>query len=158
MKLNPDCVREILLFLEETLDYVDADSEYPHEHRKIPFNGFSGGERFRKFTSQEIAYATEVLYKEGYIECVNVTMSADNSDILFANISSITWKGHELIESIQNEKVWMLIKKKIKETVGTASINVIASSAKWFMNGMMTDSNFLETFKATIENAKILLN
>ena len=51
----------------------------------------------------------------------------------------------------------MLIKKKIKETVGTASINVIASSAKWFMNGMMTDSNFLETFKATIENAKILL-
>lgn len=82
MKLNIECIKEILFFLENNLT-------------------LNGGistkdlcEKLNKYSEDEIKYCVKLLEEEGYI---NATFCLD----LSATISSITLRGHMFIEKLR---------------------------------------------------------
>lgn len=105
MKLNHDCVRDLLIFLENNLTYQNiywiSDielSDYSHD---------------------DLLYTAEKLYEAGYIDCnIIKTLSSNQPQIL---IKEITWNGHELLDNIRDNSVWTKIKKKIS---GFASVSL----------------------------------
>ena len=68
MRLNPDYVRDILLFIEKELDYEDAENQTPHIHKEITDGQLVSNQYFSTYNKQELSYALEQLIKEGFID------------------------------------------------------------------------------------------
>ena len=112
MKLDHDCVRHLLLFVEESLDYGD----------EIDTHSIS----IDNYTPEEITYTAEKLIEAGYLngEPINF-LGSDIPDIL---ISSLTFNGHEFLDNIRDDKVW----KKTKEVLSShasSSLKIVNSTA-----------------------------
>lgn len=105
MKLNYDCVREVLLYIEETLEYgkiIDSDDI-----------------ELKSFEYTDIQYTIALLSESGYIKAIKIqTLS---SSVPTFHISSMTMQGHELLDNIRDNTVWNKIKKKIS---GFASVSL----------------------------------
>lgn len=104
MRLNYDCVRDVLLTLESELQF-NENLEYPD----INLNQLC--DLMDNYSKQQIAYTSLKLIEADYI-CAN-PLSADCSiyDILY---SSITFAGHQYLDSIRDTSVWNKIKKSSK--------------------------------------------
>lgn len=105
MKLNYDCVREVLLYIEENLEYgkiIDSDDI-----------------ELKSFEYADIQYTIALLSESGYIKAIKIqTLS---SLVPTFHISSMTMQGHELLDNIRDNTVWKKIKKKIS---GFASVSL----------------------------------
>jgi hypothetical protein len=101
MKLNHDCVRDILLYLEETLsdgNYYVIESDSPDD------TGIS-------HKVLDVVYALERLDEAGYINA-KIVKTMNPSTMIY--VSSISWKGHEFLDTIRPQPVW-------DKTIATAS-------------------------------------
>lgn len=105
MRLNYDCVRDVLLTLESELQF-NENLEYPDINLNQLCNLMSD------YNKQEIAYTSLKLIEADYI-CAN-PLSVDDSiyDILY---SSITFAGHQYLDSVRDTNVWKKIKKVPKD-------------------------------------------
>lgn len=92
MKLNHECVRDLLLYLESHLelnDYYDlAKSELLETSN---------------FDKEVIYYTAMKLIEAGYID--GKPSYASNVLLRFP-ISSITWEGHKFLDNIRDDGVW----------------------------------------------------
>lgn len=104
MKLNYDCVRELLLTLEENL-VMDDSLSYP----SLNLNQVC--EKMPDFSRADIAYASSKLLQAKYIEAKPI--GAD-SKIITIVYSSITYEGHQYLDSIRDSKLWNTVKKHAK--------------------------------------------
>lgn len=96
MKLNYDCVRELLLTLEENL-VMDDSLSYPSLNLKQVC------EKMPDFSRADIAYASTKLLEAKYIEAKPI--GAD-SKIITIVYSCITYEGHQYLDSIRDSKLW----------------------------------------------------
>lgn len=110
MKLNPDAVRSILLFLEENITYEDEDSEYPQKRTEFVPNLIVTNNYFSAFKSTEVSYALDLLIKEGYISTIGKPYFV-NGILEMARIDGLTEKGHDLLDNVRNDDSWKLVKK-----------------------------------------------
>lgn len=111
MKLNHDCVRDLLLYLENTLDnrnHIDV--------LKINLEGY---------TKEDVEYSAMKL-----IEAQFITGKANyaSNAIYYFPISSITYSGHNFIDTIRPLSVWEETKNKVK-SLGSTSLDVIKQVA-----------------------------
>lgn len=104
MKLNYDCVRELLLTLEENL-VMDDSLSYPSLNLKQVC------EKMPDFSRADIAYASTKLWEAKYIEAKPI--GAD-SKIITIVYSCITYEGHQYLDSIRDSKLWSTVKKNAK--------------------------------------------
>lgn len=148
MKLNYDCVRKILLFVEENLDY--DENEYLSPHKTINNGQLISRNEFSRYNHQEVRYAVEMLIKEGYLECAN-NINIYEGNINFANIIGLTWKGHELLNNIRNGTVWNAVKTKASK-YGGLSLGAMMSAANTLANALLSDSNAVNNFLHGLEN------
>ena len=127
MKLNPDCVRDILFYLEEHLS-ISEDLEI----EEIDIYELK---RQLKYPIQELANTILVLGEAEFIEIV-----ANSSDdcISSLNIYRITCSGYQFIESIRPESVWKK-DKSINGNIGSFSINTITQIATGVITAMITN-------------------
>ncbi|EOU2128083.1 DUF2513 domain-containing protein [Clostridium perfringens] len=100
MRLNPDCVRDILLFVEDNTDYekdcVSSDellSALSHYDRNTLFYHIS------KMDSAELF--DDVYYSDDEINL----------------ISSLSWLGHSYLDNIRDNSIW----SKTKSALGKLS-------------------------------------
>lgn len=109
MKLNQDCVRDVLIYLEENLSYDDrmnaADINLPD------------------YTMEEILYTIDLLNEAEYIK--TIPLKALNSFF----ITSLTMSGHELLDNIRDDTVWKKIKHKIESVTSSVSLPILNSVA-----------------------------
>ncbi|WP_022795743.1 DUF2513 domain-containing protein [Bavariicoccus seileri] len=116
MKLNVDCVRDLLISCEE----LPYDS-----HPTLDY--FFGSDVLPNYSKEDISYSMEKLVEAGFIEFKVIrSLGGPSFDGIFLNIS---WKGHELLDTIRSETVWNKTKDKISNTVGSASIQIIGAVA-----------------------------
>ncbi len=125
MRLNPDCVRDILITIEE----------YP-EPMNLSLNTFS--EKLPMYTITEICYCCIKLYEANYINLdfnnfsqlsASVLESINNSsDLKIKSIRDLTFLGHEFLENIKNDNNWNKT-KNIATKVGSFSFDVISKIA-----------------------------
>ena len=101
MKLNVNCIRDILLTVEEECDF-----ETPWEYQED-----SPPPKFLADYTQK----SDLICGVEYFEC--------GSDIY---ISDLTPKGHEFLSNIRNDTVW----KKVLSKASGASLPIILEVAK----------------------------
>lgn len=112
MKLNVNCIRDILLTVEEECDF-ETPWEYQEDSPPPKF--------LADYTHKEIVYHINQAQKSNpicgveYFEC--------GSDIY---ISDLTPKGHEFLSNIRNDTVW----KKVLSKASGASLPIILEVAK----------------------------
>lgn len=108
MRLNHDCVRDILVFIESELIYEN------NQHKCFRFSKILKHDNFLNCNKDELRYALELLIYENYINCVKSPYFVDGN-LMSADIVGLTWQGHELLDNVRNDTVWNAVKQKINE-------------------------------------------
>jgi hypothetical protein len=104
MKRDMDLVRGILLAIEE--------NESGFAPRQITIDGYS---------SEQIGYHVHIMIQGGLLKGAEVTHMHSASPESIA--STMTWAGHDFIESARNAERWKQTKGLV-EKVGGAAFNV----------------------------------
>lgn len=123
MKLNQDCLRAVLLYLEANCGYEEDSSKV----KCIGFRKVCNTEELQDYNHNDIIYCIEKLFEANYINGT-CSFSAPNTGLVKADIYSLTMEGHNLIDTISNETIWNGIKEKLK-TAGKVSVPIISTIA-----------------------------
>ena len=128
MKLNHNCVRMLLLFLEDNLSLTN----------QAVLNGVV----IDKYTSDEIVYAGIKLSEAGYIDAhINQYAYGDTPKVV---VEQITWEGHKFLDNIRDDTVWghtMKVVSKFSLTsiafVSNIASQVLTNLITQYMNGVI---------------------
>lgn len=114
MKLNPDCIRDILLTVEEIVDC----------HTCIDFEpgNLSQYEKLNKYSEEEVFYHINQCDLSGFFADLSKTVIGEY------RIFDLSPKGHEFIANIRKDTVWNGI-KTVSAKVGAASLTAITQIA-----------------------------
>lgn len=110
MKLNYDCIRDLLICLEERLQLQD----------NLPLSEIINDLEYQE---ADILYSTEKLIEAEYI--VATLEFSDCCEIYICDYHSITFAGHDFLNSIRDASVWNKIKPEIN--IRSAPFEVIKS-------------------------------
>ena len=119
MKLKPELVRSLLLYLEDNLGYSE------------PL--YSGNITIDDYSKDDICYTIKLLKDGDYIEATAIP--SDN--YVEYLVSSITWKGHELLDNIRDKNVFKKVIAKISNSFVSVSIPIIQSVAADFIKSKL---------------------
>ena len=111
LKLNKDCIRDLLLYLEKNLD-----NKSDIQVRNITLNDYS---------NEELMYTAEKLIEAQFINAVN---KWDITDSHIISVISLTYKGHEFLDTIRDNIVWSKTKSFLSKFTST-SIGLISNVA-----------------------------
>lgn len=92
MKLNPDCVRDILLTVEERSDYHHV-TEYKSESHSFP--------RLRGYTYEEVLYHIRQCEYSSLILDVHYYDSGKHVDI-----KDLSPDGHKFLANVRQDTIW----------------------------------------------------
>ena len=114
MRLNPDCIRDILLTVEalpnlHTSLYVTEDNYKEHE-------------RFCEYSFDEITYHANQCKCSGLLTECNVYIN-DTFEIF-----DLSPAGHEFLANIRTDTIWKDV-KKIANNIGSKSLSAILQIA-----------------------------
>lgn len=112
MRLNPDCIRAILLTVEENCDF-DTPWQYVAEKHN--------SEYLSTFTHSEIIYHISQCSQMGFF--ASIRFFGDGEIVFISDLSPI---GHEFLSNIRNEPLW----KKILQKGAGASLPILIELAK----------------------------
>ena len=112
MKLNPDCIRHILLKME---DAPYGENMYPDQlYEKLP-----------NYSHDEIDYAILKIHEAGFI---NATIENYLDGSIAIELHDITYNGHQFLDNVRSNKVWTAT-KKVANDIGSTSIQAITQIA-----------------------------
>lgn len=114
MKLNPDCIRDILLSVEDNSDFLHA-TEYKYASPKFP--------RLSLYSQEEVAYHVMQCKNANLIYDVHFYDGGKTIDI-----RDLTPNGHAFLANIRENKIWTGV-KAISAKVGSASLDAITQIA-----------------------------
>lgn len=114
MKLNYDCVRDIVLTVEETVSFDTIDIE-PGTYKNY--------ERLKDYDYEELAYNIHQCNQAGLFALYSETMS------MTYMLGDLSPKGHEFAQNIKPEKTWKKILDKLK-SIEVVGVSVLIEVAK----------------------------
>lgn len=120
MKLNHECVRDVLLHIEENLTYGY-------------YMDFSAVE-LKQYSQEELIYTADKLIEAEFI-CGSRKNYISNSlpDI---RITSLTWSGHQFLDNIRDDGVWKDTKKIISK-FSSVSLGLVGSIASQVITSLV---------------------
>jgi len=124
MQLNHDCVRQLLLFIEESGNYskrLSTDSIV-----------------IDSFTPDEIVYTAERLAEADFINIRQFKAMGQTRPCYF--IESITYTGHEFLDNIRDDSVWTTTKSKLSSVVKSSSLTIMSSVASQTLTAMLKNT------------------
>ena len=113
MKLNHDCVRDFMLYLEDNLELDDSIESY----------GLAN--ILKDYAPDEVVYSISKLVEAGYISGISVKTLASGPSYI---ITTITWSGHKFIDNVRTPQVWTET-KQLTSKFGAVSIDIISQVA-----------------------------
>lgn len=122
MKLNHDCIRDLLLYIEENLNYCD-ELEINRLHLK-------------SYTQEELLYTTEKLAEANYLTYYLIEID-DAYPILL--VQSITYKGHQFLDTVRDNEVWSKT-KKVLSSLKSVSIEIASETATKVINHFISQN------------------
>lgn len=121
MKLNYDCVRDLLLYLEDNLTYENT----------ININSL----KLKEYSSLDLVYTADKLCEADFIDCIRSRHIDQGGPIIIAK--SITYEGHQFIDTVRDNKVWKET-KNIASSVASTSLKVIENIASQVITNIVT--------------------
>lgn len=113
MKLNPDCVRDILLKIEEI---PDVKHHWDFTPKNIP-------EIFPTYSIEEIIYHLRQCELSGFL-----LNPSHNGNFDYYDVADLTPYGHEFLNNIRENNIWNGV-KSVANKVGTTSLNALVQIA-----------------------------
>lgn len=112
MKLNPDCMRDILLRMEDAsyLEELSPGTIY----NALP-----------NYTRDDIDYSIIKLKEAGFIDAI---IKEYDSGIIILRLDDITYNGHQFLADVRSDNVWHSV-KEVSKKVGSNSLNAISQIA-----------------------------
>ena len=107
MKLNNECIRDLLFYLEENLKY----------HQRLYVHDI----KLKDYSLDELLYTAERLKEANFLKCLGGIYSRYNLPL---SVDSITYQGHQFLDSIRDDNVWNNAKSKIK-TVASVTLPIL---------------------------------
>lgn len=107
MKLNHNCVRDILIICE---DHPTFNEYLAYNH--LYLNNFC--DKLPSYSNQEIVYTLILLEEAGLIIAKPFRFDGGISDIC---VTRLTYAGHEFIDTIRSDNVW----EKVNKTISSVS-------------------------------------
>lgn len=116
MKLNYDCIRDVLLTIEEI----------PNRKDELILANFKSYKKLSKHNEDEIQYNALKLLQEEYVTGLKIS---GNNTTTVLRLTDLTWSGQELLNDIRSETVFNQTKEKIIKSVGSASLTIFQQLA-----------------------------
>ncbi len=118
MKLNQECIRDLLL---ETESKLELDGS-------IGYKDIEQLDLTKKYNSNDIIYVLQKLNEAGFLK-VRFYQSSSTS-VYSLSIDSITWEGHKFLDTIRDNTVWSDTKNVVSKfsSVSITMISDIASN------------------------------
>lgn len=110
MRLDIDCIRDILLTIE-----TNCNSYGEYYYPNLIFESLSD------YDEDVLTYHLLALNDGGYISC----LYSDNS---IEEISSLTWEGHQYLDTIRPATVWDKTKTILSKS-GVSSLSMVSKIA-----------------------------
>lgn len=126
MRLDKDCIREILLLIENKCVYY----EHPKLGKRLftlSFKQIYEFEEMKEYNADDIHYTISKLFEGHYIEGYVIP---PNNFLNFSMcvINALTLRGHDLLDNIRPETVWQETKSVLKR-VGDFSLTMMTQVA-----------------------------
>lgn len=118
LKLNFDCIRDVLITLENELQ--------PGNEFQITLNDLSVN-FFSDYLKEDVGYSLIKLKEAGYIDAVLVY--DDLWEIFDVVCHDITFDGHTYLNSVRSSSLWADIKRKCKDNAIDLSFAAIIKAA-----------------------------
>ena len=115
MRLNSDCARLVMLYLEENLQYSQSISG--EELAEIPI--------FTSFEHDDVLYAVKQLCKEGYLEFSSSDRIRGGA---LYRVKDVEPKGHKFCELVRKEDEWNKSKPLLENLSTIESITAVLSN------------------------------
>ena len=134
MKLNHDCMRDCLLYLESvnnihiSIDMDELDISLAPIFIETMFDDMTS------WTNHDILYALFNLEQGVFINASK--QDSDNGNNIFC-VNYITLQGHELLDSIRDDDRWKGIKKGL-DAIRNYSLSAINAIADGMMTGAIS--------------------
>lgn len=122
-KLNIDCIRDILLTIQD-LDFGS----------KVDCENIQNYNRLKKYSNDEFAYHVIKLEKEQFIDAHVVR--GDNF-VMPLYLFDLSWNGHDFLKALGNDTVYQKTKSKVASVAGTVSFDVIKLVAIQISKGLL---------------------
>lgn len=120
MRLNNDCVRDLLLAIEENVglkEYMSIDSL-----------------QLKSYSQDDLQYTALKLEEAGYINA-KVSKYLDGSMDIY--IFSLTWNGYKFLDNIRDNNVWSKT-KGIVSKFASVSLDVLEKVAAQVITNMIS--------------------
>lgn len=124
MKLNPDCIRDILLTVEENTSY-GVSMRYEPSKLKL--------ERLEKYSNEELFYHTKQCKDAYLISGVSFCSPAT------IYIDDLTPNGHRFLADVRGDTVWNKT-KSIANKVGSHSLDTLSKIAVNIISEMIKNN------------------
>ncbi|MBR0583994.1 DUF2513 domain-containing protein [Bacillus altitudinis MN12] len=115
MRLNHDCIRDLLLGLEENLNY----------NQSMKRGKFISMSNLSEYDKNESIYTLKKMVEAGYIQAT----FPNNIDFV---IEDITYSGHQFLDNIRDPEIWSKTKVAASKVAGV-SLSVIGELASSFV-------------------------
>ena len=120
MKLNQDCIRDLLLYLEENLSYQNF----------VTINNIS----LKDFSNSDLVYTADKLIEAGYLDCIKSRSMDEECPTIIAK--SITYAGHQFLDNIRDDKVFAKT-KSVLSGLKSVSVEIISETASKVITNMI---------------------
>jgi hypothetical protein len=124
MKLNPDCIRDILLTVEETTTYSKL-FEFDEDDIKQ--------ERLKTYNGEEILYHLRQCKADDFFLDCKFTLDG------ICLINDLSPKAHRFLADIRSDTIWNKTKEKAK-SIGSYSLDVLVKIASGVVTTMVNSA------------------
>lgn len=140
MKLNNECVRDTLLYLEDklTLNFQQRTFNFVNVKTLIEEMMIT----HISYESDEIWYVVYHLKQAGFIE--GRFENAARGKMYVCEIESITWAGHQFLDSIRPDTVWDAVKATF-DRMGGVSISGLSIAATSIIQSLASNHDLIQS-------------
>ncbi|WOY88151.1 DUF2513 domain-containing protein [Ligilactobacillus murinus] len=112
MRLNPDCIRDVLIVVEDNSSFS----------KLVTLEDFSNSDIFQKYDMETISYHIRQAKESGLLLGATFYLGGEFT------IQDLSPEGHKFLANIREDKNWTKT-KAIATKVGSTSLNALASIA-----------------------------
>lgn len=137
MKINPDCIRDVLLYLEEELTINIYDKNF----NAITLSQVT--ENFREqYSEEDIWYTIYNLVQIRFLE--GKFQDAGKHKMSICDIENISWNGHQFLNTVRPTSIWNATKQKAKQ-IGGMSVHGLSLISGAIIQGLAGNQNFIQS-------------
>lgn len=144
MTLNYDCIRDVLLYLEDTLGYTNDIVAMTHKRLTIE----TICSDLPSYSKEDIQYTVEKLFEARYIRIVDITHNKQNY-IVNGYVDDITWDGFNFLNNIREKSIWEATKRGAKK-VGAMSVSAISMISFEIIKAIVTNQEVINNIVSRI--------